>query len=146
MHLIIPPIRACPHLNPIPQIIRPTQKVITQLRKVRRRRIVQTHHKQRPIHYIQTTRILPIRPHVLSQARPNLPVLCGEHTDSRFGELGDGSTVRVGDDGLQVAQDLTLGEERPILVVEDIEPVELAPSEDDDVRGFFAYLHATSSL
>lgn len=51
------------------------------------------------------------------QSRPGLAVLGGKDADGTSCDLHYGGLVRVLDDGLQVAQDLTFGQEGLVLVV-----------------------------
>lgn len=53
LQLIIPPIRARPHLHTRLQVIRSAQEVAAQFRKIASSGIIQTHHEQRIVHDLQ---------------------------------------------------------------------------------------------
>jgi hypothetical protein len=58
-----------------------------------------------------------------TQAGPHLPVFGCQHSKRVSGDFGRWKLVRICHDRLQVAKDLTLGQEREVVLVEDVEPI-----------------------
>lgn len=82
----------------------------------------------------------------LPQSKPRPSVLCAQDADSILSDSAARGTIGVGDNSLEVAQDLALGKHRPVVGVEHVEPVELAASQDDNVRSGGVDVYAAAAL
>jgi hypothetical protein len=58
-----------------------------------------------------------------TQAGPHLPVFGCQHTKRISSNFGCWEFVRICQDRLQITKNFTLGQEREVVLIEDIEPI-----------------------
>ena len=85
--------------------------------------VIQAHDEKSVIDNLEAGFVVPVPRQCGSERGPHLAVLGGEHADRVPRDLVHGQLVGIGDDGLQVPQDLALCQHGPILVVKHVKPV-----------------------
>jgi hypothetical protein len=87
-HLVVPPIRACPDLDPSVQLVPSAKEVGAHLAQVLGLVVVQTHHEQCRLDHRKRLCIRLVRvDELVSQSRPDLPRLGGQDPQSILGDL-----------------------------------------------------------
>jgi hypothetical protein len=122
-HLVVPTISAGPDLDTAFKFIRPAQEVTAELRKILWRRVVEAHNEERVVYDLQARRVRAVTLKRRAQCRPGLALLSREHPNrAERGRLRR-SFVRVATNRMQVAHNLALREQRPVFIVQNLEPV-----------------------
>ena len=110
-------------MHTVLEVVGPAQEVVAQFGEVLRRHVIETDHKQRIVDDLQARLVVVVIGERAPQARPDLAVLCRENANRVAGHFVQRQLLGIVYDGLKVSKDFLFGQDRPVLSIEDVEPV-----------------------
>ncbi|KAI3480749.1 hypothetical protein L1887_57015 [Cichorium endivia] len=144
LELVVPSVGARARLDAALQLVGSAEHVVAQLGGVGGFGVVHAHDKKRRVDDLEALAVVRVLAQVLAVHGPDGTLLRGEDAHRSFGNVVDLDLVGVAHDGLQVTQHSALGEQRTVLLVERLEPVDLAAAHDDDMPRLGLDLHPAS--
>jgi len=82
----------------------------------------------------------------VTETSPDLSVLCTQHTQSSFGRILNWYFLRVIDNDLKIESNVLFRHDQIVVVIQNVEPVELAITHDDHVLRSWVLTDLTSML
>ena len=110
-------------MDAVAELVRPAEIIGAQLGLVLGGKVVEAYDEEGIIYSLETLPISRVRGEHFAEAAPDFAVFGGEYTNGGAGDLVLEDFVRIRADGLEIEEDLPLGQHWPVLGVEHVKVV-----------------------